>query len=106
MIRRGLIALSSRYEYPIRSIIPGEKLSIRTSAHLTSLCTTSLPAAPYAMRTAKQILNRTLQIDLASALELERSLISRMATPEEMAEARREAAERSSTYANIFSKQN
>jgi enoyl-CoA hydratase/carnithine racemase len=61
--------------------------------------------APYAMRTAKQILNRTLQIDLASALELERSLISRMATPEEMAEARREAAERSSTYANIFSKQ-
>jgi enoyl-CoA hydratase/carnithine racemase len=60
--------------------------------------------APYAMKTAKQILNRTLQIDLASALELERSLISRMATPEEMQEARNEASERSSTYANIFAK--
>jgi enoyl-CoA hydratase len=60
--------------------------------------------APYAMKTAKQILNRTLQIDLASALELERLLIHRMATPEEMQEARREASERSSTYANIFAK--
>ncbi|WP_044592021.1 enoyl-CoA hydratase/isomerase family protein [Bradyrhizobium sp. LTSPM299] len=60
--------------------------------------------APYAMRTAKQILNRTLQIDLASALELERSLINRMGSPEEIQEARREASEKSATYANIFSK--
>ena len=60
--------------------------------------------APYAMRAAKQILNRTLQVDLASALELERSIINRMGSPEEIQEARREAAERSSTYANIFSK--
>ena len=60
--------------------------------------------APYAMRTAKQLLNKTLDVDLATALELERTLIARMATPQEMAEAREEAAARSSTYANIFSK--
>jgi len=71
---------------------------------VTELANVLASRAPYAMRTAKQILNRTLQIDLASALELERSLISRMATPEEMQEARQEASERSATYANIFAK--
>lgn len=60
--------------------------------------------APYAMQTAKQLLNKTLDLDLATALELERILIARMATPEEMQAARDEAAARSSTYANIFSK--
>src|SRR4029077_16890799 len=40
--------------------------------------------APYALRAAKQILNRTLQLDLASALELERSFINRMGSPEEI----------------------
>jgi enoyl-CoA hydratase/carnithine racemase len=60
--------------------------------------------APYAMRTAKQLLNKSLEVDLATALELERALIARMATPEEMQQARDEAAARSSTYANIFSK--
>jgi enoyl-CoA hydratase/carnithine racemase len=60
--------------------------------------------APYAMRTAKQLLNKTLDLDLASALEFERTLIARMATPQEAQAARDEAAARSSTYANIFSK--
>jgi len=60
--------------------------------------------APYAMRTAKQLLNRALDVDLATALELERTMIARMATPAEMQEARDEAAARSSTYANIFAK--
>jgi enoyl-CoA hydratase/carnithine racemase len=60
--------------------------------------------APYAMRTAKQLLNRTLDLDLASALDFERTLISKMATPEEAQAAREEAAARSSTYANIFAK--
>lgn len=61
--------------------------------------------APYAMRTAKQLLNKTLEIDLATALELELVLVSKMATPEEMQAARDEAAGRSATYANIFSKE-
>jgi enoyl-CoA hydratase/carnithine racemase len=60
--------------------------------------------APYAMRTAKQLLNKTLDLDLASALEFERTLIARMASPQEMQAARDEASARSATYANIFSK--
>lgn len=58
--------------------------------------------APYAMRTAKQLLNKALEVDLATALEFERTLIAKMATPEERQQAREEAAERSATYANIF----
>lgn len=60
--------------------------------------------APYAMRTAKQLLNKTLEVDLATALEMERSYIAGMGTPEERQQARDEAAARSATYANIFSK--
>ncbi|WP_293675876.1 enoyl-CoA hydratase/isomerase family protein [uncultured Phenylobacterium sp.] len=60
--------------------------------------------APYAMRTAKQLLNQSLEVDLGTALAMERALISRMGSPEEMQQARDEAAARSSTYANIFSK--
>jgi len=68
------------------------------------LAETLATRAPYAMRTAKQLLNKSLEVDLATALELERSLINRMGTSEEMQQARDEAAARSSTYANIFSK--
>ncbi|MFT3852500.1 MAG: enoyl-CoA hydratase/isomerase family protein [Ilumatobacteraceae bacterium] len=60
--------------------------------------------APYAMRTAKKLLNQALEVDLHTALDLERRLIAGMATPDQMAAARAEAAERMSTYANIFSK--
>jgi enoyl-CoA hydratase/carnithine racemase len=70
-----------------------------------ALADTLASRAPYAMRTAKQLLNKTLEIDLASALELELALVSKMATPEEMQAARDEAAGRSATYANIFSKE-
>jgi enoyl-CoA hydratase/carnithine racemase len=70
-----------------------------------ALAETLATRAPYAMRTAKQLLNKTLEIDLASALELEQVLISKMATPEEMQAARDEAASRNATYANIFSKE-
>jgi enoyl-CoA hydratase/carnithine racemase len=70
-----------------------------------ALAETLATRAPYAMRTAKQLLNKTLEIDLASALELEQVLISKMATPEEMQAARDEAASGNATYANIFSKE-
>jgi len=60
--------------------------------------------APYAVRAAKQLLNKALDVDLATALDFERAVISRMGTPEEIQQAQDEAASRSSTYANIFSK--
>lgn len=61
--------------------------------------------APYAMRTAKQLLNTSLEVSLDKALELEKSMIARMATREEAQAARDEAASRSATYANIFAKE-
>lgn len=60
--------------------------------------------APYAMRTAKRLLNQSLDLDLRNAMDLERRLIASMGTPEEIAAARADAAERMATYANIFSK--
>lgn len=60
--------------------------------------------ASYALRTAKQLLNTTLEVDLQTALDLERILISKMATPAEMQQARDEASATDATYANIFSK--
>lgn len=60
--------------------------------------------APYAMRTAKRLVNQALDVDLHTALELERRLIATMATPEEAAAARTEASERMATYAKIFAK--
>lgn len=60
--------------------------------------------APYAMRTAKRLLNQALELDLRSAMDLERRLIANMGTPDEIAAAREDAASRMSTYANIFSK--
>jgi enoyl-CoA hydratase/carnithine racemase len=84
----------------VTEVVEPEALMTRTLELAETLAT----RAPYALRTAKQLLNKSLEVDLASALELERSLINRMATPQEMQEARDEAAARSSTYANIFSK--
>jgi enoyl-CoA hydratase len=56
----------------------------------------------YALRAAKALLNQTLEVDLESALALEWKTVKTMATREQFAKARREAAERISTYANIF----
>ena len=60
--------------------------------------------APYAMRTAKRLVNQAMEMDLHTALILERRLIAGMGSPEEKAAARDEAAANMSTYANIFSK--
>lgn len=60
--------------------------------------------APYAMRAAKQLLSRTMEVDLTAALELERTVTRRLGTPEEIAQARKEASEASGAYASIFSK--
>ena len=60
--------------------------------------------APYAMRTAKRLLNQSIDLDLGRALDLERELIATMGSPDEIAAARGDAAARMPTYANIFSK--
>jgi enoyl-CoA hydratase/carnithine racemase len=60
--------------------------------------------ADYALRTAKALLNTTLEVDLETALELERTMARSMATREQHAAARSDAARRMPTYAKIFSK--
>ena len=68
-----------------------------------ALAETLASRAPYAVRAAKFLLNRALEADVASALALELRVAATMATPDELAEARAEAAAQSETYARIFS---
>jgi hypothetical protein len=56
------------------------------------------------MRTAKRLLNQALEVDLRTAMDVERRMIADMGSREEKAAARDDAAARMSTYANIFSK--
>jgi enoyl-CoA hydratase/carnithine racemase len=60
--------------------------------------------APYAVRTAKVLLDRALEVDLNTALAFERQLIPKMATDAERTAAREEAMADGDTYARIFSK--
>jgi enoyl-CoA hydratase/carnithine racemase len=60
--------------------------------------------AGYALATAKQLCNRAFDVPLAEGLALERELIGRMATPDEMRTARERAMAKSSTYGKIFAK--
>jgi enoyl-CoA hydratase len=56
----------------------------------------------YAMRTAKVLLNSCLEVDLPTALKREKQLARSMASREELAAARLEAAQTMPTYARIF----
>lgn len=60
--------------------------------------------APYAVHAAKFLTNRAIDSDLSAALALELQVTATMATKEERASARAEAAAGAATYANIFSK--
>jgi enoyl-CoA hydratase len=60
--------------------------------------------AGYALATAKKLLDRALDVPLAEGLALERELVGRMATADEMKEARERAMAKSATYGKIFSK--
>ncbi len=56
----------------------------------------------YALKTAKTLLNSALETDLSTALAAERHLTAGMATREERAQARLDAATRAATYSKIF----
>lgn len=59
--------------------------------------------APFALRTAKALINSGGNLELEEALLAERKLIASMATPAELQKAREEAAAQNETYARIFS---
>jgi enoyl-CoA hydratase/carnithine racemase len=60
--------------------------------------------AAYALKTAKQLINRGVELPLKEALGLERKMIAEMATPEERKKAQDQAAATQKTYARIFDK--
>jgi enoyl-CoA hydratase/carnithine racemase len=60
--------------------------------------------AAYALKTAKALINRGVELPLKDALALERKVIAEMATPEERKKAQDDAAATQKTYARIFNK--
>jgi enoyl-CoA hydratase/carnithine racemase len=59
--------------------------------------------AAYALKTAKELVNRGVELPLKEAIALERKMIAEMATPEERKKAQEHAAATQKTYARIFS---
>jgi enoyl-CoA hydratase len=60
--------------------------------------------AAYALKTAKALINRGVELPLKDGLALERKMIAEMATPEERKKAQDAAAATQTTYARIFNK--
>ena len=60
--------------------------------------------AAYALKTAKQLVNRGVELPLKDGIALERKMIAEMATPEERKKAQDQAAAAQKTYARIFEK--
>jgi enoyl-CoA hydratase len=58
--------------------------------------------AAYALKAAKQLVNRGMELPLKDAIALERKIIAEMATPEERRKAQEQAAATQKTYARIF----
>lgn len=58
--------------------------------------------AAYALKTAKALINRGVELPLKDALALERKMIAEMATPQERKAAQDAAAASQKTYARIF----
>lgn len=59
--------------------------------------------APYAIATAKRLLNQSLELPLVEGLALERRLVRDMGTPQEREEFRQRSMRASPTYESIFS---
>jgi enoyl-CoA hydratase/carnithine racemase len=58
--------------------------------------------AGYALKAAKHLVNRGMDLPLKDAIALERKMIAEMATPEERRKAQEQAAATQKTYARIF----
>lgn len=60
--------------------------------------------AAYALKTAKALINRGIELPLKDGVALERKLIREMATPEQRRKAQEDAAAKQGTYARIFNR--
>ncbi len=80
---------------------------VAPAADLINECETMarvyIERAAYALKAAKQLINRGVELPLKDAIALERKMIAEMATPEERRKAQEQAAATQKTYARIFS---
>jgi enoyl-CoA hydratase len=84
----------------VNKVVPPEQLMPAAE----EMARVFIDRAAFALATAKLLVNKAADVDLATGLTLERRLIMTMATPEERLAERDRAAATQSTYANIFSK--
>ncbi len=79
---------------------------VAPAAELMSTCEQMarvyIERAAYALKTAKALINRGMDLPLKDGLALERKMIAEMATPEERRKAQEQAAATQKTYARIF----
>lgn len=81
---------------------------VAPAAQLMSACEqiaqVYIERAAYALKTAKALVNRGMELSLKDGIALERKMIAEMATPEERRKAQEQAAATQKTYARIFEK--
>jgi enoyl-CoA hydratase/carnithine racemase len=84
----------------VNKVVPAAELI----AESEKIARVYIERAAYALKTAKALINRGVELPLKEALALERKMIAEMATPEERKKAQDQAAATQKTYARIFSK--
>lgn len=85
----------------VNSVVPGEQLMDEARRYAAIF----VQRAPFALATAKQLVLKSVDVDLPTGLMLERHLIASMATPEERERERDRAAATQDTYKRIFAEQ-
>ena len=84
----------------VNKVVPAAELI----SECEKIASVYIERAAYALKTAKALINRGVELPLKDGLALERKMIAEMATPEERKKAQDAAAATQKTYARIFNK--
>lgn len=82
----------------VHSVVPAERLMEEARRYAAIF----VQRAPFALATAKRLVLKSYDVDLATGLELERRFIASMATPAERKAEQERAAAGQETYGKIF----
>ncbi len=82
----------------VNSVVPGEEVM----AEARRFGRIFAQRAPFALTAAKLLVQKSLDVDLATGLQFERATINSMATPAERAREQERAATGEPTYRKIF----
>jgi len=82
----------------VNRVVPHEKLIGECEA----MARVFIERAGYALKAAKALINRGVELPLQEAIALERKMITEMASPEERRKAQEQAAATQKTYGRIF----